>query len=503
MNLLFISAQLNPLCGETPLGHQVAHLGGALSALGHRVTAIAPLCVPEMVDRYSLARRLSPLVLSFPEEEVPVHIYNGKLPSGVEARLLGHESLFEDPERLPLSAATLCRAALQLAAEEGQGPWHILHAFGLSGALSPLLVKGVDPDDGALSGVKTVLTVEDLEQRGRCDSKWVDRLGLSWDDFTPDGFEFYGELDLLKAGLVSADHLVFSGHSNLGDFCAEGGGNGLEGLLRSRSHDSAALLPGLDFARWNPATDAVIPVRFDAVQRAGKISCKAHLQNKLGLPVRPEATIFGLIPPLLELAKPLSGVLERLLRAEVQLIAPDDDSLDPALRELSAELKEKHPRQFARCPFDEEHQHLLLGGADFVVLDAPEDGAYEPLLAALRYGALPVTQAKGLARDLVVDLDGPLDSGNGLLIRDLDGLEVLATLQRACAAIRSGEPFQSTLDRAMAVRCSWEDRARQLEQIYAELLPISEPPKKGTDDTDDGDDTAEETTESVEAAPTE
>ena len=162
-------------------------------------------------------------------------------------------------------------------------------------------------------------------------------------------------------------------------------------------------------------------------------------------------------------------------------------------RPLEAGIDEaisRWPERVARVEDDERAEHRLLAGADFVLLDAPRDLAGRKLLAALRYGALPVVRHLGLARDLVVDLTGTLESGNGFVVASTDPSEVLSTVRRCLAAFgRSGadeRPLLGVVRRAMALRCSWEDVAGRLEQLYGEILMGGEgEPPAGTQEESD------------------
>ena len=93
MNLLFVSADLSPLSGDSKLGSLVAQLGGALSSLGHDVTVCSPLHDQGLIDRFSLARRLSPLKLDLPDGDRDCFVYDGKLPSGVSVKVFEHPEL--------------------------------------------------------------------------------------------------------------------------------------------------------------------------------------------------------------------------------------------------------------------------------------------------------------------------------------------------------------------------------------------------------------------------
>lgn len=476
MNLLFVSSELSSINGDSGLGHLVAHLGGALCALGHKVVAVVPLRQKAVVDQLSFARRLSPISVDLPDNSVDLFVYDGRLPSGVDVKLLEQDELFTDRPAItedddePLRHTVLARAALQLAEGEAKqlGGWHILHAFSLPGSLSAFLA----PTYPSLAQTRRVFTIENLEQVGRYDRSWVERLGMSWDDFTPEGIEFYGDLSLMKAGMVSAERLLMSGPTALSSACASRGGEGLEGVMCDRRSDTLSLPPGLDFARWNPTTDVNLSVHYDAEKRDGKVSCKAYLQNRLELPVRPGVPLIALAPPLNDLAQPLADVLEQVLRGDLQLVAPH--GLAAPLADAVEQAIGRWPRRIAQLELTDSTWRHMLAGADVLMLDAPEGYEAKHLLAAQRYGALPMVRALGLARDLVVDLSNTLESGNGFLVYDDSPREVLAVVRRACATLLNGQPMQDALGRIMSVNSSWEDRARMLEQAYGELMSDDE-----------------------------
>jgi len=314
-----------------------------------------------------------------------------------------------------------------------------------------------------------MLWMDDLAGHGRYPSSWVERLGLGWDEFTPEGYELFGDLSLLKAGMVNAHGLLMMGGAISRESLSIERADGLDGLLRSRADSLTTLLPGLDYTRWNPATDVLIPARFDAEQPDGKPHCKADLQHRLGLPVQSDVPLVGLIPPLDDFASSFASVLDRVLRGEVQLVAPR--GLASPLDETLNEENEHWQRQVARCDLDERAMHQLLAAADILLLDAPRTPDTEILLAALRYGALPVVRPAGLAQDLVVDISPALDSGNGFLVHGDEPHELSAVLRRALSMRRSASRFGELLRRVMGEPCSWEHTAGQMEQVYSMLLP--------------------------------
>lgn len=479
MQLLFVTSELSPINGDTDLGRMVWHLGGALCSLGHNVTACLPLCSTESIESLSLARRLTPLTIDMPEGPISLHLFDGKLPNGVKVKLFSHPEIYEnrqldEGDDVPLRYAVLAKAALTLAGSSAnqKNDWHIVHSFGLGAAFAPFFA----PAFPRLAEAKTLLSLDELSNQGRCEKSWVEKLGLPWEEFTPNGFEFYDELNILKAGLTKADRILLAGHAMAFDARSEAKGHGLHGLMASKQDSTSALLPGLDYSRWNPTTDIHLPVHYDAEQQKGKRSCKARLQNVLGLPVRTDVPILSCAPSLgqssIAVSETLSGLLPQILRDDIQLIVPQGTTTQ--LGDAVENIRGKKPKNVAQPELSEVLWHQILAGSDLMLLDAPKSWDTEELLASLRYGALPIVRSEGIARDIIVDMSGTLESGNGFLVHNDEPAELLAVLRRALASLRYGEPFSEALARIMSHSYSWENTATQLEQIYAELLPATE-----------------------------
>ena len=69
----------------------------------------------------------------------------------------------------------------------------------------PLYLKTLTASVETLRGARTVFTVHNLGYQGSF-WHWDMRLtGLGWDVFTPEGIEFWGKMNFLKAGLVYSD----------------------------------------------------------------------------------------------------------------------------------------------------------------------------------------------------------------------------------------------------------------------------------------------------------
>ena len=135
-----------------------------------------------------------------------------------------------------------------------------------------------------LRGVKnrpaTVMTIHNIAFQGLARPTLIGKLGLDPYRFTRDGYEFWGKVSTLKAGLLSADCLTTVSHTYASELMTSEFGMGLEGVIRSRQDVLSGIVNGIDVTAWNPATDPAISAYKTP---AGKAKNKAKLQEELEL----------------------------------------------------------------------------------------------------------------------------------------------------------------------------------------------------------------------------
>ena len=73
--------------------------------------------------------------------------------------------------------------------------------------------------------------------------------------FRIDGLEFYGQINLLKGGIVNADAVTTVSSTYSREIQTPEFGCGLDGVLRTRAEQLHGILNGIDYPDWNPETD--------------------------------------------------------------------------------------------------------------------------------------------------------------------------------------------------------------------------------------------------------
>lgn len=108
-------------------------------------------------------------------------------------------------------------------------------------------------------------------------------------------YEHWGEVNWLARGVAHADMLNAVSPRYAQEILSPPGGWSLEGLYRARADRVTGILNGIDVSIWDPATDRNLPANFDT----GTLECRAEnkraLQQRAGLPVRPDVPLIGFI----------------------------------------------------------------------------------------------------------------------------------------------------------------------------------------------------------------
>ena len=346
----------------------------------------------------------------------------------------------EDYPDNALRFAAFSRAAAELVRQRAASgrPVDIVHCNDWPTALVPTYLRALAAETPALAATRAVLT-DPQRGRTRASSRRTccRRIGLGWDSFRVDGIEFYGKVNLLKQGIVTADAVTTVSPTYAREIQTAEHGAKLDGVLRERGEALVGITNGVDYAVWNPATDPAIAARYDAEDLANQARCKGALQKELGLPLDAQAPLVASVGRLVEQKGTdlVVAALPKLLRGDRRA------GRRRGRRRARARLAPSRPRwpsptgasAFARAA-SEPLVHRIFAAADVVLVPS----RYEPCglvqLYAQRYGALPVARATGGLVDTVVDCDAKLETGTGFLFEERTADALLGATERALAA---------------------------------------------------------------------
>lgn len=347
LRVLHVAAELYPLVKTGGLADVTAALPPALARRGLDVRVLLP-GLPDILAGLGPLKTLVSFGPAFGAGQV--HLRLGRLPGSalpvyvIDAPFLYQRpgNPYQGPDGLGWSDNHLRFGLLgwvgaQVAAGGLDEQWapHVVHCHDWHAGLAPAYLAA-RPGPRPL----TVFTVHNLAYQGLFDAPEFPLLGLPPQFFRVDGIEFHGQLSFMKAGLCFADRITTVSPTYAREIGTAEFACGLEGLISERAGELSGILNGVDYGIWDPHTDAALGSHYSVGEPAGKSLCKAELQAEMGLAIRPNAPLFGIVSRLTE-QKGLDlvlGGLSQLTRmgAQVVVLGSGDGRLEMAFAAAAA-----------------------------------------------------------------------------------------------------------------------------------------------------------------------
>ncbi len=471
MRIAHLASEVAPFSKTGGLADVAGALPPALADLGHEVTVVVP----------AHRATLDETVAGKPGGEVSALGHTAVVRvlahRGVRVVFLDCPALYVRPAPYsvagqdypdnPVRFGFFARGALAAIAKLGGAD--VVHAHDWQAALAPLLLRRDGRARFTMPAARTVLTVHNLAYQGVFAPWALEACGLPRRLFTIDLLEFYGALNFLKAGLVSADAITTVSPTYAREILSPQFGCGLDGVLASRSDAVSGILNGLDLEEWDPERDAHLERTYGAGEAVeGKRSARDAIAREVGLAPGPRP-LLGMVSRLAEQkgADLLAATLDEIVAKgfDVVVLGSGERRYEEALRAGQA----AHPgRVAAVIRFDERLAHRIYAASDLFLMPS----RYEPCglgqMIAMRYGALPVVTRTGGLADTVTDAAEP--DGTGFVLAELTPAALLAALARARKVLSSARRLQAMRRNAMATDFSWGASARAYVALYERLL---------------------------------
>ena len=165
--------------------------------------------------------------------------------------------------------ALYCRAVLE--ATKQLGVPEVFHVHDWQAALIPVYLRTTYASDPALE--RAGVGADDSQRRlpGRVSAGDHRAAALSLGDLHAwTRWSSSTRFNFLKGGLVYSEMLTTVSRKYAEEIQTAEFGEGLEGVLRGRAADLRGILNGVDYAQWNPATDANLAAHYSPEDLAGK-----------------------------------------------------------------------------------------------------------------------------------------------------------------------------------------------------------------------------------------
>jgi starch synthase len=480
MRLLLASGEVHPYSKTGGLADMVAGLAKALARAGHRVGLVTPL--------YQGVREAFPdllpvdlrLALPLGDRWVSASIWQRQVQRGLTIYFVDQPEFYQRAELYqengveyadnPARFAFLGKCIADLARRL---PWRpeLVHVHDWHVGLVPLLIRHQARNEGWLGAPRTCLTIHNLAYQGAYPRESYALTNLPWDYFHPDGVEFYGRMNFLKAGIAYADAITTVSPRYAREIATPALGCGLDGILRARQHVLTGILNGADYEEWRTTKNPHLDHPYTVTNLAGKAANKRALQEELGLPPRPDTPLFGIVSRLAHQkgVDILLPALEEMLATDLQCVLLGAGL--PEFQDGFLQLAERHRGKVAvRIGYNLGLSHRIEAGCDFFLMPSHFEPCGLSQLYSLRYGTIPIVRATGGLDDSIIDAREDLARANGIKFHDYAAPALAKAIRKAQALFAETALLRHYRSNAMTADFGWAHTSEQYVAVYQRAL---------------------------------
>ncbi len=471
--ILLVASEALPYVKTGGLADVAASLPKALNAAGYDCRVIMPLYFDISDDFKHTMRYLGnvyvPLAWRNQYCGVFTQTYDGVTYYFIDNEfyfkrrgLYGH---YDDGERF----AFFSKAVLESMSVTDFYP-DIIHANDWHTALTPVYLDVFYRGIPALSHVKTVFTIHNIQFQGQYGDGIIgDVLGLPSDRASL--VMYKGCANYMKGAIECSNVVTTVSPTYACEILDPYYGYEMEDILRSRSYKLHGIVNGIDEKRNDPATDKALFVNYDLEHYSKKAENKVNLQRMLGLPENPDVAMIGMVGRLTE-QKGLdlvAGVLENIMQMPVQLVVLGQG--DWRYEDMFKRTQNEHNAKF-RCVlgFSSDLASKIYGASDMFLMPSKFEPCGLSQLIAMRYGSVPIVRETGGLKDTVKAYDCTTGEGNGLTFYSYNAYDMLDAIRRAVGLYYDyKQDWSKVVTSGMRGDYSWSSTAKSYADLYESL----------------------------------
>lgn len=349
----------------------------------------------------------------------------------------------------------------------------IIHCHDWQTGLVPVYLDNFRYGNEFFRGIHTVMTIHNLKFQGTWDTKRIQEItGLPEYYFAPDKLEAYKDANYLKGGIVYADRVTTVSRTYAEEIKTPFFGEKLDGLMNARANSLTGIVNGLDYTDWDPATDTRIDRNFTIDNfRRQKVKNKTALQKELGLKEDPKMMMIGIVSRLTD-QKGLdlvSCVFDELCQDEIQIVVlgTGEEQYENMFRHYAWKYPDKVS---ANIYYSDAMSHKIYASCDAFLMPSLFEPCGLSQLMSLRYGTLPIVRETGGLKDTVQPYNEYEKTGTGFSFANYNAHEMMATVRYAEKIYYDKKrDWNKIVERAMKEDFSWNNSARQYEELYDSL----------------------------------
>ncbi|HXV27039.1 MAG TPA: glycogen/starch synthase [Candidatus Paceibacterota bacterium] len=483
LKILFVSTEAVPYAQVGGLGEVISALPKSLRAMGHDARVFMPKYLSISRKRYKFTPVMEGLQLGKPANDphnlTVSNVLRHRKADGATTYFLENMEFYEKRANVYGYAddtarwLLLCRGVLEFLRRSEWTPDVIIANDWPAGFL-PNLMETEYRNDPVLSRIATVYMIHNLKNQGMFDVHFVADSNYDWGTSPlPDIFDIAKVklLNGMRRGIIYADTIGVVSPTYAKEILEPELGERLNDLLNKRKDRLVGILNGIDYKKYNPATDRGITRKYSNKRLSGRAENKRALQRIFKLPQRRDAFLMGFVGRLdeqkgiklfMNVAKP---VLENL---DIQFVLVGTGDKD--YRMFFKELEEEYPEQVStHLFFSQKLPKRIFAGADALLMPSRFEPAGLVQMEAMHYGCVPVVRNTGGLADTVKD-DTVGNPGTGFVFGDYEAMAMLIAIVRAAAAFRDKRRWDGIVRRAMREDFSWDASASAHARLYRQAI---------------------------------
>ena len=480
MKIVFASSEVVPFAKTGGLADVVGALPKALGDLGHEIIVIMPLYKVARKNHPEIKKINKKIFVQLGNKIIDGEIASTKIHKNVTVYFIekddyyNRETLYGTPQGDFKDNAErfifFSKAVLTLIEELRYEP-DIIHCHDWQTGLIPVLLKTIEEDNPVFKKTKTLFTIHNLAYQGLFWHYDMHMTNLPWDVFNPEGIEFYGKMNLMKAGIIFADIINTVSKKYSQEIQTPEYGCGLEGVLINRSKDLYGILNGVDYDDWSPEKDTFIAKNYSPDNIAGKKECRKDLLAEYKLKLNDDIPIIGIVSRLADqkgfdiLTEAIDEIME--LDLGLILLGTGEEKYHSIFRNIAKKYSKKTGINIG---FNVKLSHMIEAGSDFFLMPSQ----YEPCglnqIYSLKYGTIPIVRGTGGLDDTIQNFSPKTKKGTGFKFYDYTSKELVKTIKTALDVYKNKKQWQTLLMNAMSCDFSWEKSAQEYEMLYKKAL---------------------------------
>ena len=471
MKILFVTSEATPFAASGGLGDVMGALPVACREQNHEVSVIMPLYSSVKEEHRSKMEYLCDIEFNLSWRRTGCTVYK-LLYKDVKYLFVENHYYFDrkglygehdDIERF----AFFSRAVLEYMLTSADIP-DILHANDWQSAASVVYLKTEYSSIEALSSVKAVYTVHNIEYQG-----WFSQYQLG-DIFGIDSryssiLEHGGALNLMKGALLLSDLVttVSPGYSRELEY--DFFSFDMSSVIKSISHKMHGIINGIDYDYFSPDKGGDIDFPFTrSTLKRGKAKNKASLQSELGLEVREEVPLMVMITRLTATkgVDLVLHVLEEILDEDIQLVLLGTGDVEYEQR--FSEIASKRDNFKALIKFDRAISKKMYASADLFLMPSKSEPCGLAQMIACSYGTVPIVRSVGGLGDTIIPYGEK--GANGFRFDNYNAHEMLYAIKYALSIYKNTDKWAALRRSAISSDFTWNRSAEKYIRLYNELV---------------------------------